>query len=347
MHRKFGLNNDDRYASTLSPDEYRFRIKAMFEELIEYMDPLFPGDSLIALNTYFDNFVETTEINIPGPNTVEDQFDALIDLVIFALGTAERQGMNNFKDGFARVMSANMQKELAGTSSNSKRSFARDLVKPPGWRAPYLCDLIAPSPHCGLIILEGPDHSGKTTLAEHFRDKYGAHVMHCTWSPELEKNMSNYIINTLSQGIEISKNQLVIIDRSWISEYIYSDVFRNGTQYPHLADYCHKTLRVDRAEVVYCLPYDIPAGIEAFNVGKNSREEMYNNNAEVYRAYESLWNGVLESSYTFKNSTYADAVSLGLCNKYKFTRYDYMQDPIDNFADNFISSRKTFNKQAP
>ncbi len=70
-----------------------------------------------------------------------DELDALVDFVVFALGTAERQGMLGvFEEAFERVMKANMAKQVG---PNKKRgSFAVDLIKPEGWTAPDLTDLV-------------------------------------------------------------------------------------------------------------------------------------------------------------------------------------------------------------
>lgn len=113
MHTKFGITSEQ---VAFSPEEKEFRIAAMQEELDEYKD------------------VEA------GQNPAEE-FDALIDLVVFAFGTAERQGwLEKFEEGFNRVMDANMKKELG---ANQKRgSFALDLVKPEGWTAPNHDDLV-------------------------------------------------------------------------------------------------------------------------------------------------------------------------------------------------------------
>ena len=100
--------------------------------------------------------------DVDSPLQLAEQFDAMLDLSIFALGTTERQGFPT-NDGWKRVMSANMQKELAEKASDSKRSFKIDLVKPEGWQAPDLTDLVKPLR--GIIVLEGPDAAGKTTLA--------------------------------------------------------------------------------------------------------------------------------------------------------------------------------------
>ena len=105
MHNKFGITSEK---VPFSEEEKKFRICAMQEELDEYKEA----------------------------ETKEDQLDALVDLVVFAMGTAERQGMLEvFDEAFKRVMIANCKKEKRG-------SFQLDLVKPEGWTAPDLSDLV-------------------------------------------------------------------------------------------------------------------------------------------------------------------------------------------------------------
>lgn len=108
MHSKFGINYEGP-PRHLSEEERKFRITCLKEEIQEY--------------------VEAAEL--------EDELDALIDLIVFALGTLERQGFS-FTAPFLEVMAANLRKELAADSSKSKRDFAADLVKPPGWSAPNM-----------------------------------------------------------------------------------------------------------------------------------------------------------------------------------------------------------------
>ena len=112
MHKKFGITADK---IKFSDEEKKFRICAMQEELNEYKDA----------------------------TSKEDELDALVDLVVFTLGTVERQGMFNvFQAAFNRVMAANCKKEIG---TNQKRgSFKLDLVKPEGWTAPDLKDLVEP-----------------------------------------------------------------------------------------------------------------------------------------------------------------------------------------------------------
>lgn len=111
MHKKFGITFEE---VKFSKEEKLFRTMAMQEELDEYKAAKKP----------------------------EDELDALVDLVVFALGTAERQGwLDVFEEAYDRVMFANMMKEVG---KNQKRgSFALDLVKPKNWKAPCHKDLVS------------------------------------------------------------------------------------------------------------------------------------------------------------------------------------------------------------
>ena len=108
MHQKF-----IKEEIPFSKEEKKFRVICMKEEIQEYEDS----------------------------NIKTDELDALVDLVVFALGTVERQGMLNvFEEAFDKVMTANMGKE---TGTNQKRGdFNLDLIKPETWIAPYLKDLV-------------------------------------------------------------------------------------------------------------------------------------------------------------------------------------------------------------
>jgi len=72
---------------------------------------------------------------------LEEYFDGLIDLVYVALGAAYLAGLP-FEQGFLRVHQANMTKVRALRSSESKRGSTYDIVKPAGFVAPTLTDLI-------------------------------------------------------------------------------------------------------------------------------------------------------------------------------------------------------------
>ncbi len=115
FHTKFGLEYNDK-PRTLPSDLRHFRIDFMDEEVAEYATASYDGN-------------------------LHDQLDALVDLVYVALGTAYIQGFD-FNEAFKRVHEANMKKVRANRLTDSKRGSLYDVVKPEGWTAPDLSDLV-------------------------------------------------------------------------------------------------------------------------------------------------------------------------------------------------------------
>ena len=99
----------------LPVEDMGFRVSFLFEEMQELVDGFEKDD-------------------------VEEIFDALIDLIYVALGTAWMMGLP-FGEGWSRVHTANMLKVRAKHAGESKRGSALDVVKPDGWKAPDLSDL--------------------------------------------------------------------------------------------------------------------------------------------------------------------------------------------------------------
>lgn len=113
FHAKFGLpvQNDEVAPHELDAAASDLRIKRLQEELDEYILAVKEGD-------------------LPG------QFDALIDLVYIAHGTAH---MHSFPwiAGWNEVQRANITKaRAAADGSDSKYGSSLDIVKPAGWKPP-------------------------------------------------------------------------------------------------------------------------------------------------------------------------------------------------------------------
>ena len=112
FHERFGLEYKGP-PRVLDHDVAQFRIKFLKEELEEYIKADMEED-------------------------LEGQFDALIDLVYVALGTAYLQGLP-FEEGWNEVQTCNMAKVRAGPNGEgSKRGSPLDVIKPPEWVGPDL-----------------------------------------------------------------------------------------------------------------------------------------------------------------------------------------------------------------
>ena len=118
MHIKFNVYNEmnKAYRDKRLTREYlkRHRIIALMEEIEEFQNS----------------------------RTDAEELDALIDLIIFALGTVDLLGYRNiFNEAFEKIMEANMKKKLGPVKKRG--SFEIDLVKPRGWKPADLKPLIA------------------------------------------------------------------------------------------------------------------------------------------------------------------------------------------------------------
>lgn len=76
-----------------------------------------------------------------------------------------------------------------------------------------------------LIILEGPDGGGKSTLAAALADEFKARVIH--HGPYLgERRIAHHYLRSVYRALY--GNQTIIMDRSWVSEPIYGAAMRGG-----------------------------------------------------------------------------------------------------------------------
>jgi predicted HAD superfamily Cof-like phosphohydrolase len=135
FHEKFGLHLERNVTpGLLMPSLARFRIGFMIEELAEYAASQGAPDIAMALsNLAIDS--RTCEINTGGGDLL-GAADALVDLVVVALGTADFHAIP-WQACWDEVHRANMSKvRAAADGSNSKRGSSFDVVKPKGWKPP-------------------------------------------------------------------------------------------------------------------------------------------------------------------------------------------------------------------
>ncbi|MBL4908948.1 MAG: hypothetical protein JKX78_03845 [Alteromonadaceae bacterium] len=148
----------------------------------------------------------------------------------------------------------------------------------------------------GIIVLEGPDCTGKTTLANHFVDTYGAKYIHGTWSEEAEQVQHTIIMEQIAEAVIIADaGGLVIIDRSWVSEFIYADVFRGGTSWPELAEDGFMELMANDAIYVFCMPFgakNVAKHRERFLERAGNGGEMYLEMEKIVEAYQCFVFGI-------------------------------------------------------
>lgn len=141
FHTKFGLpsvTDEGPYPREVTPELLEFRIKFLLEELIEFCDAV---NYKITIEP--TGHLKLMKLSQFDPSIDHGQaFDALIDLVYVALGTAHLLGYP-WHQGWAAVQHANMQKVRARKDgSDSKRGSSFDVVKPYGWMPPDIAGLL-------------------------------------------------------------------------------------------------------------------------------------------------------------------------------------------------------------
>lgn len=122
FHAKFGLPTGEVDCLMNDPSAQEFRIKFLQEELDELKEAMADGDRVKV-------------------------FDALLDLVYVACGTALFAGISpaQWHAGMRAVHAANMAKIRVAKAEHSKRNSAFDVIKPAGWVGPeaFLAEVLS------------------------------------------------------------------------------------------------------------------------------------------------------------------------------------------------------------
>ena len=190
-----------------------------------------------------------------------------------------------------------------------------------------------------IIILDGPDGTGKTTLARMLCKKLDATYLHLTY--RWKKKIFDYHTAAIRYAARL--NRPVIIDRWWPSEAVYAKAYRGGSDWPLQGRMCDRIARKFGAVYVYCLPESVQSAVIHHAELKQHREEMYDDIAVVADLYLKLWNG--DSTHP-DSGQYIDQVirSGGVqhrqdCIKYTIAEYGHC---MDLFVDRVIEQAQVW-----
>lgn len=179
----------------------------------------------------------------------------------------------------------------------------------------------------GIIVLEGADGTGKTTLARELVKRHDAFYIHNGLWP----NMWQRHLAAVDLAIKKSQTQLVIIDRLFLSEQIYGQVFRDGPSYDLGARCLDRVLQRHGAVTVLCVREHLQEHLEHFEKLKTERPEKFNCMMEVARRYIALKHGRPESvSKWYKKQFYVNQLTR---NAEYSTRCDVMSYDMDRNGD--------------
>jgi hypothetical protein len=141
----------------------------------------------------------------------------------------------------------------------------------------------------GIIILEGADSSGKTTLANYFRTNCGASYMHGS----LHHDFWLRHLAMVRRAVRLSQTRLVVIDRCWLSHLAYGAAYGN-LQYDAAARGLDRVLRRHGALYVLCSPRNQARQAEHWAADRQAgKREHYDTVREVIKIYADLREGCL------------------------------------------------------
>lgn len=138
----------------------------------------------------------------------------------------------------------------------------------------------------GLIILDGPDCAGKTTLAKEIIRQTGGKYVHLTY--RFKDRMFAYHLANLHRAVKESNDHLVVIDRLWMSELCYANAYRGGSKWPYMYSMLEQIILKHAGLEILCLPKDLEAHLGLFKRIKEQREEMYSSISNVTLEYHKL-----------------------------------------------------------
>lgn len=150
-----------------------------------------------------------------------------------------------------------------------------------------MINLLEKSKH-PIIVFEGPDGCGKTTLAKELASIMGARYIHLTY--RFKDKMDLYHTAAIRLAAHLAQHQPVIIDRWWPSEIIYADAYRGGSKFTKQYFLLEHIATEIGVTYVFCIPANRNEYLKFYNELKGKREEMYNEGLDrVWQGYSDMW----------------------------------------------------------
>lgn len=164
-------------------------------------------------------------------------------------------------------------------------------------------------PRAGLIILEGPDGGGKTTLAKALIRANGGfgHRIHNI----KRKNMWAYHLATARLAdFWLRRHELVVVDRWWPSEFVYGRVYRGGACYPATGRYFDRLANTLGGVYVACLP-SLETCLETHKRERPHRAHELEGVGRIHALYKIWYEDSGGASVMYEPTDYLDLPACG------------------------------------
>jgi hypothetical protein len=135
-----------------------------------------------------------------------------------------------------------------------------------------------------MIIIEGPDGAGKTTLAQELSSRYGFRIGG-TRGPN--DNVRGRVYSALGAAVA-GAGPIRIYDRLFYSELVYGPILRGRCLFsPIEQNHIHHVLEVLRCPIIFCLP-DLDVILKNLEQ-KEHLEGVRENIAAIHASYQDLF----------------------------------------------------------
>lgn len=198
-----------------------------------------------------------------------------------------------------------------------------------------------------IILIEGPDSTGKTSLYNAINNLTKAAYIHITKpQDDSEEAYIDMYKNTLEAAKLIkATGQYVVLDRHLISNIIYDRIFENIVR--DNTDFIREMFKTIDCFVM-SLPSDKNVYLNKFEEMKTTRTELYKDMSQIYDAYYDLWNGVdniidaeldnvcTDHEWYFDVLKNWDSLRIYLVENFqncKWTHYDMQSTTLDKLED--------------
>lgn len=151
-----------------------------------------------------------------------------------------------------------------------------------------------------VFVIDGPDGTGKSTLASKISKMYKIPSYHLTWYDDKEKFQEQFanIAEKLDSFIKGSGGGF-IVDRYILSEIVYNKIYRPDTKIIDNAAEMLETLLTytntdSKVMLIFALPHDKEKWLSNFEKLCKEREEMYGPEkmGKIYDEFENHWNEI-------------------------------------------------------
>lgn len=156
-----------------------------------------------------------------------------------------------------------------------------------------------------MIIIEGADGTGKTTLGQALAEELLGQYFHCSYQKHWDIYNYHRVLLEAAGKLETGANITCIIDRWAVSEAVYGTHFRKEPSYPW-RDLMNYALKQYNPTVVYCRTKDT---VERHQDLIHTRTEMYDNIDGIPELYDDFIIGNKCYVYDFTKTSLQEAVS--------------------------------------